>query len=82
MGWGADGADGASGVNARGCFVFLEWGSLDRMFEVKGDAESLYNNCFVPLREEAGRGGARTALYARLWDGGGRRRGWGGCGVM
>lgn len=42
---------------ARGCMVFFEWESLDRMFEVKGDVDSLFNNCFVPLRDEAEGGG-------------------------
>ena len=54
---------------ARGCLVFFEWGSLDQMFEVKNDKDSLFNNCFVPLRDEAERG-ARTALYTKLRDGG------------
>lgn len=58
--------------------IFLEWGSLDRMFEVKRDGESLFNNFFVPLRDEAEKG-ARTALYTELRDGGGRGA---GCGVM
>ena len=61
---------------ARACLVFIEWGSLDHMFEIKKDGQSLFNNCFVPLRDEA-EGGIRTALYTRLRDGGG---GW--CGVM
>lgn len=52
--------------------VFFEWGSLDRMFEVKRDVGSLFNNCFVPLRDEAERG-ARTALYTQLRDGGKER---------
>lgn len=39
------------------------------MFEVKRNMDSLYNNCFVPLRDEAERG-ARTVLYTKLRDGG------------
>ena len=39
------------------------------MFEVKRNEESLFNNCFVPLRDEAEKG-VRTALYAKLKDGG------------
>ena len=57
---------------ARGCLIFLEWGSLDRMFEIKRNQDSLYNNCFVPLRDEAERG-ASTALYTKLNDGETRR---------
>lgn len=52
--------------------MFLEWGSLDQMFEVKNNIDSLYNNCFVPLRDEA-ETGARTALYTKLRDGGKER---------
>ena len=63
---------------ARGCLVFLEWGSLDQMFEIKRDKESLFNNCFVPLRDEAERG-AKTALYTQLRDGGKERS---SCAVM
>lgn len=35
------------------------------MWEVKRNEESAFNNCFVPLREEA-ESGARTALYEKL----------------
>ena len=57
---------------ARGCLIFLEWESLDQMFEIKRNQDSLFNNCFVPLRDEAERG-ARTALYTKLNDGGTQR---------
>ena len=57
---------------ARGCLIFLEWKSLDQMFEIKRNPDSLFNNCFVPLRDEAERG-ARTALYTKLNDGGTER---------
>ncbi len=63
---------------ARGCLIFLEWGSLDQMFEIKRDKESLFNNCFVPLRDEAERG-AKTALYTQLRSGGEERS---SCAVM
>ena len=42
------------------------------MFEVKRNIDSLYNNCFVPLRDEAERG-ARAALYTKLRDAGKER---------
>lgn len=58
---------------ARACLVFFEWGSLDQMFEVKRNVDSLFNNCFVPLRDEAERG-AKTALYTKLRDDGKGRR--------
>ena len=58
---------------ARGCLVFLEWGSLDQMFTVKEDQLSLFNNCFVPLRDVAERG-ASTALYTQLRDEGEERQ--------
>lgn len=43
------------------------------MFEVKRNVDSLFNNCFVPLRDEAERG-AETALYTKLRDDGKGRR--------
>lgn len=58
---------------ARACLVFFEWGSLDQMFEVKRNVDSLFNNCFVSLRDEAERG-AKTALYTKLRDDGKGRR--------
>lgn len=42
------------------------------MFKVKRNEDSLFNNCFVPLRDEAERG-ARTALYTKLRDAGKER---------
>ena len=69
---------GRGAGTARACLVFFEWGSLDQMFEVKMNTDSLFNNCFVPLRDEAERG-ARTALYTKLRDGG---KGTSACAVM
>ena len=60
---------GHGGDTARGCLIFFEWGSLDQMFQIKRNEDSLFNNCFVPLRDEAEKG-ARTTLYTRLKDGG------------
>lgn len=42
------------------------------MFQVKRNKRSLFNNCFVPLRDEAERG-ATTALYTELRNGGKER---------
>ncbi|CAF9921826.1 MAG: hypothetical protein ALECFALPRED_001888 [Alectoria fallacina] len=70
-GWTA-GPVGRGADSARGCLIFFEWGSLDQMFEVKRNIDSLYNNCFVPLRDEAERG-ARAALYTKLRDAGKER---------
>ena len=64
MGHGAD--------SARACLVFFDWGSLDQMFEIKRNIDSLFNNCFVPLRDEAERG-AKTALYTNLRESGKER---------
>ena len=47
------------------CVVFLNWKSLDQMYDVKQDKDSRYNNRFVPLINEAGRG-SKSALYTAL----------------
>lgn len=51
----------------RGYIVALAWESLDEMYDVKKDHESLFNNLFVPLRDEASVG-SETALYTALKD--------------
>ena len=64
-------------ATAKGCVVFISWENLDRMYDVKMDKESLYNNGFVPLREEAELGVGNGVVYdvgrwaageEELWD--------------
>lgn len=49
------------------CAVVFTWASLDDMYDVKSDEDSLFNNGFVPLRNEASEV-SRTVLYAKLQD--------------
>lgn len=51
----------------KGCVIVLAWESLDEMYDVKKDQNGLFNNLFVPLRDEASVG-SETALYTALKD--------------
>lgn len=52
---------------SRDCAVLFKWNSLDEMYDVKSNQESLFNNGFVPLRNEASEG-SKTVLYTKLRD--------------
>ena len=47
------------------CVAFIKWNSLDEMYDVKRDDDSLFNNGFVPLKAEATKG-STSVLYIKL----------------
>ena len=49
----------------KACVVFIRWYDLDRMYNVKQDKTSLFNNLLVPLLNEAS-DKSTAALYTRL----------------
>ena len=64
QGWSA-GTILRSGEEASAYAVLIAWSSLDALHAVKKDAESMFNNIFVPLKEAATLG-TDTALYTSL----------------
>ena len=51
--------------SSKDCIVILNWRSLDQIYDVKRDGESWFNNCLVPLMNEASQG-SKSALYTTL----------------
>lgn len=53
--------------SSKDCAVIFKWDSLDEMYDVKQNQESLFNNGFLPLKHEASKG-SKTVLYTKLRD--------------
>ena len=51
----------------KACVVLIQWDSLDQMYNVKQDKNSLFNNLFVPLLNDA-LNGSTAALFTQLKD--------------